>query len=855
MEDETSGHSPPMPEPRTEEAGNPDEGGLGPSLALLRAVFGNRVPSGPLGHETVPIAVLDLPIEVATAELEKHFRKCNKLNCPQVPQPLWVYKRMRPSAIRKGKNLVHKVLWTQPDHELVATVRKQILKKHEELARQISSGDLLRNDCLQEALNGLGGDGPRILTAVLWAAEFAGPGAESLFRALVPLATDGSARVVGTVPGIDDRTSAIKADLRKTKKGRKNAVRIADRAQRELEAINKALDDSKRESEAIRGKYGAATEELQRARDHLHELQTTSQRLERNVQIATKQAEELRRDLRTSRKGYADLDLGRSDLVRQLAEERRRIENLKLRLAAIPTGKDAVRDFLRAEEDRIDTDRTIHSGGAKLRADAEWAAHRKLEKAFFDAYPEYRQPPPVNLRLRNTLRLVTLGGSSEVGRSCYLLELGKHRILVDCGIKPGDSGDLLPALDRLERVDALLLTHAHTDHVGWVPALIRKFPNLDIYCSEGTAALLPIILDDCHQHYSRRMAKRREQAQYIGNAGAVEDEYDRDDVNEVSKHVIKCAFDVAEPLPFGDASVHFYHAGHILGAASILIQDSSGRRVFFSGDFSSFDQLTVAAAAWQPEIGEVDLLVLESTYGGRTHRPLKENRAELISFLNGRIADNGSVILASFGLGRAQELLKLIASARENGELPAVPVYVDGMIRRINPIYRKHADFNLMQGSFTEVSGESDRQLIAFTAKTRPSIIVTTSGMLTGGPVIHYARSLLPDPRHRIVLTGYQDEGAPSKFLRQVVDGRREVRVEDESGELVVFEVAMPAKEVQLSSHADHPGLLEYARLLRPKHIALVHGESVAQERLCDALRQVHPGAVIECGPAELSIP
>jgi len=319
--------------------------------------------------------------------------------------------------------------------------------------------------------------------------------------------------------------------------------------------------------------------------------------------------------------------------------------------------------------------------------------------------------------------------------------------------------------------------------------------------------------------------------------------------------VIKCLFNQEEGLPFGDASLTFYPAGHILGAASVLLRDTSGRRIFFSGDFASFSQLTVGAADWPDEIGDVDLLVLESTYGGKEpHRPLEVNRNELVSFVRRTVEEQGSTILASFGLGRAQELIKLVVTSMNAGDLPKVPVYVDGMIKRINPIYRKLASFDLPATAINEVTGDTERQEVAMSAQTHPSIIITTSGMLTGGPVLHYARHLLPDARHRIVLTGYQDEGAPSRVLRDVEMGRRIVTYQDERGDEVKFEAAMPAKQVGLSAHADELGLVQYASKLRPRQIALVHGESQGQQRLRQKLLKIHRGSDVLCGPADLPL-
>jgi predicted metal-dependent RNase len=126
--------------------------------------------------------------------------------------------------------------------------------------------------------------------------------------------------------------------------------------------------------------------------------------------------------------------------------------------------------------------------------------------------------------------------------------------------------------------------------------------------------------------------------------------------------------------------------------------------------------------------------------------------------------------------------------------------------------------------------------------------------MLTGGPVLHYARLLLPNRRHRIVLTGYQDEGAPSRALRGLIEGPRQVAFQGERGETVEFEAAMPAKEVRFSSHADQPGLIDYAGRIRPKNIALVHGEAAAQQELRQRLLQLHSKSNVICGPSELTV-
>lgn len=863
VEPTAGGHDLPPPEnqPAQDEVANtrsqPETPNLGAAYTIMRALHGNRVPDGPLGPSTVPAVVLEFPIAIATENLVQHLKRCQKHNCSHVPQPLWVYRRMRPDAIRKAKEQVYKVLWTHPNHELVALVRKEILESYSKLADEITTGKVFIGEKLAEILNELGPNGSRVLAAVLWALEFKGPNADMLFRILVPLAEDGDSQSSESKEAVthdDHRKRSLKAK-RESVRDFARVKRAVEQATKDLQLKSQALEKTKSDLSASQHKLHELAQKFETVESQLKDKESAYRTLEHDAERAARVKDNLRRDLRQLQNSQRELEVGRSNLARQLATSRQEIEHLKLKLDAVPQGSDAVMEFLRLEDGRIGTDRTINSGGARERADEEWRLYRKLKNAFLEFRPQYREPPPVRIRPKSSLRLLALGGSGEVGRSCYLLELGKHRILVDCGIKPSEREDLYPEIDRLERVDALILTHAHTDHIGWVPALTRRFPALDIYCSEGTAALLPVMLDDCYQHYMRKMLAQRERAKYIANAAIVEEKYGAEDVNAVPNLVINCTFGEEERLPFGDISIQFHRAGHILGAASVLIKDQSGRRVFFSGDFSSFPQLTVQAADWSQELGEIDLLILESTYGNREHRPLDYSRSELISFVGKTIESRGSVILACFGLGRAQELIKLISAARRNGDLPLAPVHVDGMIKRINPIYQRLADFEVPPGSINEVSGEADRQDVAASAQETPSIIVTTSGMLTGGPVLHYARQLLFDPRHRIVLTGYQDEGAPSRALRELITGPRRVPFVDERGDMAEFEAAMPAKEFSFSSHADRPGLIDYAGRLRPKNIALVHGEPTAQDALRQRLLQLHSKSNVICGPSELSVP
>ena len=839
----------------------PEPDRFGTTDSLMRAALGQYIPTGPLGPDTVPIALLDLALSLAISDAISHMKHCRNLNCDHLPVHLRMYRRgMRPDAIRKARDPMYRALWNEPDCFLVKRIKKTILAAHKDVSEAIAAGVLRDEQRLSDVLERLPDSPIRVLAAVLWARDFDGPAAQETFRRLVALeqALGAPGRLAGRqsegrqIRDLNDR-------VRDETKLRKEAQRKLEELKRSIQPKDQAREKAAREIEVARRARDAAIRELEQANAQLALLRVANDELERTAKTSTTTSMSLRKEIQQLQKALRAVEADRSGLAMEVASSRRMIEQQRLKLESILTGAEAVWQFIKAEEKRIDQNRLIVSGGDRLRADAEWTLHGKLERAFLDAYPTYREPRPVIIPRKSSLKFEALGGAGEVGRSCYLLEIAGRRILVDCGIKTG-AVEAHPLIERLDHIDALVLTHAHTDHIGWVPALVKALGEFEIYCSEGTAALLPVMLDDCHNHYRRRLAGQQERAKFIRNAEPEVEAYTGDEVALIPKLVITCPFEVPEPLTFGDVSLQFFKAGHILGAASVLVQDGSGRKIFLSGDFSSFEQLTVPSARWPNELGEIDLLVLESTYGKRDQHPsLADSRQELVDFVRDVTERrSGSVILASFALGRAQELIQLIVGARRSGALDrSVPMFVDGMIRQINPAYRKLSSFDVEQSDVIEVSGESDRDDICIEAQKNPAIIVTTSGMLNGGPVVEYSRRLLEEPRHRIVLTGYQDEGAPSRALRDLAGhgaGARKVTIANEGGEPIEFNAAMPAKEIGLSAHADGNGLVRYAGQLQPRCIALVHGDAESQSRLQARLALQHTKTEIVTAPSELDV-
>jgi Cft2 family RNA processing exonuclease len=830
-----------------------------PFYVLFRLLAGSRMASGELAAANVPIEVMKVAVDVAIDLLVRHQKQCKKIGCGYFPPPLAKFRRMRPDVVRSARHEIHKALWTLPDHAFVADVRKHVIANHAEIEDTIRTGRWIHDQNLQVTIDQFGVDAPRILAAVLWATKFGGTQSEPLFRAVVALVGDHakSSRTAITQTQAD-QVNQLRTQLRDAKKASKVAQREAEetrnkgksrdrllaRTQDQLKEATKNLESTKRTVDALAASVDTVTRELEEKQARLDKIAEADRDLHRDFRANLDQLRKLERD--------------RGDLANQLALSRTQLDHDKLRFDSMPTGAEAVWQFIKSEGSRIHDAKLISSGGDKTQADKDWTHHRKLKASFLEAYPDFVQPRPTSVISKSSLRFVALGGAAEVGQSCYLLELGKYRIMIDCGIKAQPPRSAHPDLSRIERLDALIITHAHVDHIGWIPALVRKFPQLRIYCSPGTAALLPIMLDDCYGHFLREKARDRFIAQFGQNYDPIVDDYDEEDLRQVLTLTRSCPCGVRETLHFGNASLTFFEAGHILGASSVLIEMFDGRRVFASGDFASFDQLTVRAASWPESIGEVDLLLLESTYGAKAqHEPAAQSRSDLISFIN-RVADeNGSIILASFGLGRAQELLQLLIRSRISGELSeAIPIDIDGMIKRINPIYEKFASCSFSGRGISDVENTGQRKEILFMADKMPRIIITTSGMLSGGPVLEYASSLLPDSRHRIVLAGYQDEGAPSKALK-AIEGRNgplNVEFEDEEGEKRSFFAARPAYHVSISAHADRNGLVSYSQRVKPRAIALVHGEREAQRQLAAHLKQVHEKADISEGGSELEV-
>ncbi len=424
------------------------------------------------------------------------------------------------------------------------------------------------------------------------------------------------------------------------------------------------------------------------------------------------------------------------------------------------------------------------------------------------------------------VRVTFLGGSREVGRSCYLLQTPESKILVECGVNVSNIQQspylYVPEVQPLDSIDAVVITHAHLDHCGLVPLLYKYGYDGPIYLTPPTRDLMVLLQIDFIE-----VAERE---------GTVVP-YSSQHIREALKHTITLDYGVVTDIA-PDIRLTFYNAGHILGSAIAHFHIGEGLyNVAFTGDFK-FERTRLFDKA-ETHFPRLEALIMEATYGGsQDFQPSRREAEErLIAIVNETIKKGGKVLIPTFAVGRSQEVMLVLEEAIRNKNLEEVSVYLDGMIYEATAIHTAYPEYlnsylrdlifhhginPFISENFVRVDSPSKRQEVIDDAS--PSIILATSGMLNGGPVMEYFKALAPDEKNTIIFVGYQAEGTLGRRIqkgwREVpfpVDGRREV-----------VKVNMRVETVDgFSGHSDRRQLMSYVRLLNPKpeKVITVHGD------------------------------
>ncbi|MGQ9530168.1 MAG: beta-CASP ribonuclease aCPSF1 [Candidatus Bathycorpusculaceae bacterium] len=426
------------------------------------------------------------------------------------------------------------------------------------------------------------------------------------------------------------------------------------------------------------------------------------------------------------------------------------------------------------------------------------------------------------------IRITALGGVQEVGRSAFLVKTRESSVLLDCGINPGSSRpfEAFPRLDdpafELDSLDAVVVTHAHLDHCGLVPFLYKYGYDGPVYCSSPTSSLMTLLQLDYLDVASKQ---------------GIMAPYDQKDVRECVLHTIPLRYGVVTDIA-PDIRLTLHNAGHILGSSMVHLHVGEGlHNIVYTGDYKYARTMLLEAAA--TEFPRVETVITESTYGGADDVMPSRVEAEerLTAVINETLERKGKVLIPVPAVGRAQEIMLIIDGYMRRGLMKEAPVFIEGMISEATAIHTAYPEYlgrevrysilhdgvNPFQSDyFTVVEHPNVRQDII---DGEPCIIMATSGMLEGGPVIEYFKSLAENENNTIIFVSYQIEGT---LGRRVQKGLTEVTMMNSESKMDVVKVRLRVESIEgFSGHSDRRQITNYILNLKPKpeRVIVCHGE------------------------------
>ena len=439
------------------------------------------------------------------------------------------------------------------------------------------------------------------------------------------------------------------------------------------------------------------------------------------------------------------------------------------------------------------------------------------------------------------IRITALGGAQQVGRSAFLVQTRESSVLLDCGINPGSSKPFegFPRLDspgfEIESLDAVIISHAHLDHCGMVPFLYKYGYDGPVYCSAPTSSLMTLLQLDYLDVASKQ---------------GIIPPYDQKDVRECVLHTIPLRYGVVTDIT-PDMRLTLHNAGHILGSSIIHLHIGDGlHNIVYTGDYKYARTMLLEAAV--AEFPRVETLITESTYGGPNDIMPSRMEAEerLASVINETLERKGKVLIPVPAVGRAQEIMLVIDGYMRRGMIREAPVFIEGMISEATAIHTAYPEYlgrdvrnsilhegiNPFQSDyFTVVEHPSVRQEII---DGEPCIILATSGMLEGGPVIEYFKGLSEDEKNTIVFVSYQIEGT---LGRRIQKGLTEVPMINSEGRMDVVKVKLQVESVEgFSGHSDRRQIINYVTRLkpRPERVIVCHGEKAKSLSIANLIQR-----------------